>query len=661
MNSLKKFLQTPSAKKQNLKNTVTILAVLIATIAATVLVGFLTSLNSTPPKIIAPTISFQVHNNVLKAEASGEISHWKYVGPRASSACDASVFQEVLGFGVSFKDGQTVFLDFEQDQQKYYCFRATDTDNVTGYGVYHARNLVKPPIVFKLKSNQLEASLSDQEDPQFYKDDWLYLKLNDDQQVCDAQAFADISQLIYQGPRIDISQLAADTIYCFRLSTTNNGYIYRRKVVLKNHSSSTPQVTIVALSGYLYLQADQPIKRWQAIILTGNQKCHWSNFGDQISTSYENVSIIRVRSNDIGRTYCVRAKNKDGLWGYKSLKILKNNQQLEVTISRSAQNNQTRLMVKTSASQTGYWYQLNLTEAKQCRNKDLVSKPALNSGKSLLLDNHHSQPKIYCWYALNNSGGLVAAIPVWSPYQSIIPYATDQKIKVASLATGLNNYQYLSLDEHQSTPLACDQLLSGDQPSNARPVATALVEAPVNHSYCFKALDNLNNPHYSSWFKNKLRRPSATQVALARDLQLTPLGSYIFYQLPLKRHQDLASLRQACASNVSLSCYNPEDQQFHLLSGSDYLSNLDQLKNDFAIALYDYLGSGAQAGLRFELQLLASSQTRLLDPATTNLYLEDLDRTLYNYLILQLQASPSKSFGDFWLRYLNLFFTPDDQ
>ena len=652
MGSLKDFLQQPSAKKQYLKNAIIIFSVLFATMAATLLVGWLTSLNSSPVNQEPPTINFKLKDGFLTASSDSNIVDWKYVGPRIPSSCDASVFQDIVGFGASFERGNHLLLDFERDQHKYYCFRATDSENLSGFAAYHVHNLKEPLILFETEGEFIKAVLNPSANADLYTDDWSFTALESFDEACRGSAFTGISQEIVSGNRVYFKDLENNQLFCFRLRMQSGNYIYRPKLIILQNYTIAPEIQIIPLSGHLYLKANQPIQTWQTVVSSKDATCQWQSFKEIDDSSQENLAVIRIRKQDYGRAYCIRGETVDNFWGYKKYQIEPVRNQLDIRLTKNNKS-QPVLTVENNLNYRGRWYALPLDRAQDCQKNTFNPDQALSTSNSIVAAADAQEVKLYCWQAERN-GVLVTAATIIPPYnKSILPYKVDNQIYAGSLYPPMGNWRYTTTT---NAPLSekCAQVIEEVQEVSFRQP----LEGQLFQFYCLKAADVYGGSHYSDWFYNQPLSPSSEQVALARDLGLSELGQHTFYQVQFKSHRQRQSLLAHCPSSVRFSCYNEKEATLHLLRRGDYLKYSDQIRRDIALALFDYLPEGSINVLRTEIEILYAQQSQLLNASLNDsLFLHNLHKNVYTFLIQRLLDNPENhSFGDFWSNYITTFF-----
>ena len=235
---MKRLWQFLSAveRRREVKTIIIGFVILVTTFVAIILVGYLTSPNpltvTTAPRI---TVS-RFANQLTASVADQEIATWQYVGPKSNSFCQPSLFREVVGFRQNYQEGNSIQLEFERDNQKYYCFRAiAKQSGLSGYQYYLVANLPRPVIAFQQTDAQLVASLHQtQSGSDYIQSSWQYVHLASEQAACDETAFAaDLAQIVNDN-LVYLDTVFEDRIWCFRVAHIDGDYFYAKKSVLIN-------------------------------------------------------------------------------------------------------------------------------------------------------------------------------------------------------------------------------------------------------------------------------------------------------------------------------------------------------------------------------------------------------------------------------------------
>lgn len=216
MNKIKDYSQSPDNRAQ-IKAFIIGLAVLVATFGATYLTGLITSLKSASHEVQPPFIFIETEDDLLKAKSPEQIETWQYIGPSQQSSCDESLFNNFLGFGKTFKEGNRVRLEYERDINKYYCFKGVDSKGIANFAGHYIKDLKRPAITFQQTDQSLTASLGNHVDQNtFDVTSWQYVVLASANTACGGEVFSNNQQIFHQ-PGVELTENNQEISYCFRI------------------------------------------------------------------------------------------------------------------------------------------------------------------------------------------------------------------------------------------------------------------------------------------------------------------------------------------------------------------------------------------------------------------------------------------------------------
>ena len=637
--------------RQHAKTIIVGLAVLIATFSATLLTGWITSRKTPPETIDRPRISFEIRDDLLAAKADKAIASWQYVGPQRQSTCDESIFASFLGFGQTFKAGNQVRLDFQRDNNRYYCFKAVDEAGTPGFGSYYVTDLPRPVIFFQQTATSLIASLSSHADRKDYTDNWQHVLLDNEHSACSKTAFDTL--VVVNEKSVELAPAEKDRHYCFRLQAEDGEFVYRLALVPAGESAP---LTISALpSGrQLYLLADQGIKNWAAAAATG-AGCGPEDFADPglYRLSSEQVAIINLDSAAAQQaSYCIRAQNLAGIYSYQRFDP-PNRRQPAMTINASLRSGRLNLSAETETP-AGNWQIRQAASLNGCQPANFTGLEVLANSRNYTIGYPTQRQRIYCFRALPAVGALYGSYRVPAGDNLVGTYRSGNSISAHSIHPELNNWQYVRRE------------LAAESASNHCSAADFTLQADVRsgqslnfsqvEQYCFRAVDSSGVFHYGRWFTADLRlevtQTDEAVALLASDLGLGELGRIIFYQGQPRFYDKLSELRRVCEAAVRAGCYLPEDNRFHILDNSLEEDDLLELRRSLAkAARLSYLSPEQRAVQTFEISLIYRASQAYFDrllPADfydDHFYEDELAAELHDILT---SLPPDQVINDAW-------------
>ena len=661
MGKIKQFIQSPQNRPQ-IKAVVVGLGLLIATFSATLLTGWLTGRKIASQEARPPLIFSAIKNDILIAESGDDIKSWQYVGPNEQSVCDQTLFDNFLGVGKTFEEGQQVRLEYGRDFGKHYCFRAVNSEGVPGYGPHHVQELERPSIGFTQTASKLKARLErDSADQGFDESSWQHVVLEDASVSCAAAAFADESQII-AGATAELLAANRELHYCFRIRKINS-YVYQAKSVFG--APSQPAIIKSLRSGdNLYLLADQPIKNWAVAVLDGSKQCGESYFSDQpaILSGYQ-VAIIHLHlEHKQAENYCVRAQNENGLFSYQTY-LHSAGLAIEIRPSLDAASDGLRLEA-SSESAVSSWQIIAVDSVSDCAPAAFGNQEQILARVSTLALNYPVDRRlVYCWQA--RQGQLTAYATYEIPIGTLMIVAKQelQVIRAEALLRPLTDWHYVRRE--QATTTDASQHCSADD-FGGEIFAGQSARLETDYLYCFRAEDGSGKTHYGIWqaASQTSAEPQHEEISviLANDLKLTRLGQSILREARPVVHDNLDSLKRACPPANRFSCY-ASDGRLHLLKAAQLdEEQRGELRQSLArIVRWNFLSAEQRASQNFELLLLYDSQLAAFDSILpANFYLHRIYQSEFIGDFHDFLLSQPNSWREFggtdWRNYYLLFF-----
>ena len=651
--------------RQHAKTVIVGLAVLVATFSATLLTGWITSRKTPPDAVAGLQINFEIQADFLTAKADSPVRTWQYVGPKRQSTCDESIFDNFLGFGQTFKEGDRVRLDFHRDNNSYYCFKAIAVDGTTGFGFYYVINLPRPVITFEQTKTTLTAGLSNQVDRAAYTDNWQYVLLANKQSACSASAFAD-PLTVTGGKSVALTISEHDLHYCFRLQAVDGSYTYRLGLVPAGEHA--PPVISTFFSGrQIYLLADQEIKTW-AVALAPAASCGSGDFADPnlYRQSREQIAIINTDSAAAQLdSYCVRAQNQAGLYSYERLEPSGGQAAITITAALEAGG---RLNLTARANMpAGGWQIRRAAALSGCQPENFTDLGLVSSGASHTVGYPTSRYRVYCFRATAGGEFIYGAYRLPAGGNLVGTYRLGDLISGHSIYPQLDNWQYAQRELTDAT--VGSHCSAADFTLGANVVPQQTVRFSRVEQYCFRAESGGGGGwHYGRWFTANLRldstRTDETAAALAAELGLSELGRLILYQTQPSFHDKLSELREICQAAVRAACYLPDENRLHVLEAARNEDDWVELRRNLAqAARLTYLTPDQRAVQIFELSLIYRNNRAYFDTLLPgdfyddHLYEDELAAELADILIsLPEAAVDDAGWRLSWLRWREALF-----
>ena len=649
-------------RRQNIKTIIVAVTIFVTTIGATILVGWITSIQSTSQyDALPPQIDFEKREDILIATSFDDVESWHYVGPIDQSDCDNSLFDEVL-LGKRYKEGNQIRIDYARDYQKYYCFRATSQDNRPGFAIYYLDKLIPPAILFKISQTEIEAYLNPDEDSTTYSNNWQHVTLKDSITACDQLAFSHNQTAVVNGNKANTDNFQEDKYLCFRLSTLSGDHVYQAKLVQIN-SSIEPVINAHLLGSNLYLTSDQLNISWQAVNLDASQNCQLNSFNNQNTYIKKPVAIINTQqANNTNTNFCIRVINPKGVDNYYIYLADQNKPSIDIVIetSRSLDGQTIAMEAKVNQDTVG-WQVKHVKDIQTCVD-NFQDQPTLANTAAISTDYFRSQLTIFCWQGSNPSYQISKAVFIIpASTNRLVSYQLDSTITSRDLwAEPLNNWQFIKTDQQ---PLTTTCHATDFEAYTTYSGQTATGEEATY--YCFRAQLN-QNTYYSQWIKANLGSTKSDEykIALGYDLKLTKLGQALLNQAELKIHDNQNQIRLACSSSIIDSCYNKRQNMIHLYKYANY----DHSSTDLKLALLQYLrqnllNSNQREIQNFQLQSDYLLQTDLINNLDVNNHLSqtifqsEFDDITYSLVMKAIIDNPNNQQLNDWRNYYQLFFT----
>ena len=620
MSKIKDFVQAPENRSQ-IKAFVIGFAVLVATFSATLLTGWITSLKSTPKEVRPPFIFFEQENDLLLAKANRKIETWQYIGPNLQSICGGTLFDDFLGFGQTFKEGDQVRLEYERDLNKHYCFKAVDQDGLTEFGNHYVVDLERPAITFKLTTRRLTASLDARADKQdFDISSWQHAPLKQVASACGREAFS-IPELVVNSPLAELPDGELELHYCFRIRKRDDSYAYRAKSIF-GWQNEAIGIQLLQSGGNLYLLADQKIRNW-VVGVADETPCDAKQFTDgEYYVSEKQLAVIHLHlASQQPEDYCIRAQNETGLYSYIAYE---NQQTINILVEPHLNPQENTLTLTARAEDTvTLWTIVSVTGVGSCKESAFNAGAETIQNNAIDLSYPVDQAKIYCWRAVRGEDNAYAVYIVPRTNNLIATYRDRTTIRAQAMLSPLTSWRYITAAPANTAAEHCtaaDFSRSGVSDGEQATLSEAA-------EYCFQATDAAEQQHYGSWLKAG-PRPVALAVEeavvnIANDLELTRLGRFILYAADPKIHASQAEFALACPANAEISCYSEDDGRLHLLRHSTLSEKqLVKLRSSFIQTVYlDYLTDTQRRGLNFELLILYRQHQEFFDQLLpTNFY-----------------------------------------
>ena len=657
MNKIKDYGQSPDNRAQ-IKALIIGLAVLVATFGATYLTGLITSLKSASQEVQPPFIFIETEDDLLKAKSPEQIETWQYIGPSQQSSCDESLFNNFLGFGKTFKEGNQVRLEYERDINKYYCFKGVDEDGVANFVGHYIKDLQRPAITFQQTDRSLTASLGNHVDQSLFDEtSWQYIVLADSNTACGSEVFGN-SQEIFNQSKVELAENNQEISYCFRIQQ-GAGYTYQAKSILGSQGKPT-KISTIKSNNKLYLLADQRITDWAVIAAEEDVKCDASYFtGD---THHINTRQIAILNFQQPADYCIRAQNEIGIFSYQS--YIHTSDPVNIMIQVALDSNANSLSLQTSTdTQASQWQVADIGQISAC-NADAFSDASQVVAQSSKVDLNYpnSQAHIYCWQARSNETFAYAFYLIPSSNKMIVAYPGQHAIEALALLRPLQDWQYVeratddnSLGDHCAEIDFSTSVNAGQQAS-----------FKAASDYCFSAVDELGQRHYGIWTRGAIQKLDLAleelAVNLANDLQLAGLGRSILYDLKPRLYENKEALLSFCPSTTKVGCYALKDKRLHLLKKASFTkAEGNELRQGIAQAIrHNYLSDQQRSFLDFELLVLYQQHRENFSsflPANfygQHFYEDQFIEDFYNYLIVN--PSYWSKGHPIWRNYYELFF-----
>ncbi len=657
MNKIKDYSQSPDNRAQ-IKAFIIGLAVLVATFGATYLTGLITSLKSASQEVQPPFLFIEIEDDLLKAKSPATIETWQYIGPNQQSSCNESLFNNFLGFGKTFKEGNQVRLEYERDINKYYCFKGVDTEGVANFAGHYIQDLERPAIIFQQTAQSLTASLGNHVEQNIFDEtSWQYVVLTNSNTACGSEVFGN-SQQIFDQSRVELIENNQEINYCFRIRQGSE-YTYQAKSILSSQGKPT-KISTIKSNNKLYLLADQRITDWAVIAAKEDVKCDKSYFtGD---THHINASQIAIINFQQPADYCIRAQNEIGIFSYQS--YTHTSDPINIIIKPALDSNANSLSLQAETdTQVSQWRVADIGQINTC-NADVFSDDSQVVAQTSKVDLNYpnSQAHIYCWQARFNETFAYAFYVIPSSNKMIVAYPGQHTIEALALLRPLQDWQYVerakdnnSLGDHCSKIHFIDSVNSGQQ-------------APFKAAsdYCFSAVDELGQKHYGIWTRAEVQRLDLTleelAVNLANDLKLAGLGRSILYDLRPRLYENKEALLSFCPSTTKVGCYALKDKRLHLLKKASFANaERNELRQGIAQAIrHNYLSNQQRSFLDFELLVLYQQHRENFSsflPANfygQHFYEDQFIEDFYNYLIVN--PSYWSKGHPIWRNYYELFF-----
>ena len=668
MSKIKEFIQSPD-KRQHLKTIVIAMSILIATFSATLLTNWITSLKSASDPPEPPGIYFERRDDLLRARSNQVIEAWQYAGPRRQSICNETIFTDILVFGKTFEEGNRVRLDFDRDNNRYYCFKAIDQNGIAGFASYSVTDLDRPIIVFKQTSDKLTASLDPQTEANIYTSDWQHVLLGNSTEECSEKAFLDQAS-IFSSNEIVLGIIEQDLHYCFRLMAKNGDYIYQIRTVTDDKNTAA-QINVLKSGNKLYLSSTQTIKNWVVAVLDETENCESENFKDaqNYRLSSNQITIINLHlETRQAEDYCIRAQNKIGLYSYKKY-ILDEEPLINIKTSFTSARSRLVLTAESFSSVSG-WQVAHLGSINDCQVDRFSGQNIVAYQRQIEVAYPSNRSQIYCWQATSGQNKTYAVHLVPAADKMIATYRIGNQIKAYSLGAQLSNWQYISRDNQRNESGSLDHCDDLDFSNNTAIANGQMITFGQVKQYCFRAVNQAGVNHHSRWFTADLylneSQAGENAVVLANDLKLTDLGKFIFYSTKPKFHEDLSDLQSSCNLKTAFSCYSFEDRRIHILKSSETTKDLDELRTSITQAVrWHYLTDQQRIVQDFELAILYQDNQAFFDEVLPkNFYIdkfyegEFLDG-FYNFLMTQATDGINlRDWQESWQYYHQSFFNP---
>ena len=667
MLKIKEFLLSPN-NRQQIKTVVIGMAVLVATFNATLLTGWITSLKATPEEITPPVIIVEHQDDFLKASADQEIENWQYVGPTRHSTCDETIFDNFLGFGQTFKQGNRARLDFYKDNNKYYCFRAINEQGTSGFKSYPVTGLDRPIIIFKQTKDELTASLSIQADDNDYDaSGWQYTFLSNKQSACSERSFSSLSNpTIFSSNTATLTTSQEDVYYCFRLLTIDGDYVYQIKII--GGGENTPAIiNPLQTADKLYLLADQEVKDWIVVVQEESETCDNENFendGDN-HFSQKETAIINLDSRaSQADSYCIRAQNKAGIYSYKKQILEKTD--FSITIEADLATTNPTLRGSTDSA-GGVWQIAAVENLNNCRQEEFDDLTTISYQNNLPIKYPENIQKTYCWQISENSNKAYAIYSIPAGDKLIATYRVNDQITGHSLYPDLSNWQYVSRPVSTGIKNLKEHCSEADFDIDPKDIDLPVITFVQVEQYCFRASNEKDDYHYGFWFTAdlKLNKPPTEDalVILADQLNLTDLGKSIFYRSKPEFHDTASEIEAVCGFKTRTSCYSNENGHIHILQTDNLGERLKDLKRDIAqAARWNYLSTEQRLIQDLELSVIYRQNKTFLDetlPANfydSQFYEEELLNSFHDFLMSHETEINLGQWGQSWWNYRRLFF-----
>lgn len=665
MGKIKTFFQSKDNRHQ-FKTFVIGLAVLVATFSATLLTGWIASLKSAPTEVEQPNIVFERSGDLLTAKASEEIESWQYVGPRRQSNCNETIFSNFLGVGQTFKEGAQLRLQYERDNNKYYCFKAVNEAGVPGFEYYHVVNLAKPLIAFEETSSTIAAVLDDDDNlsqyPEKNERQWQYVALTNQTTPCSETAFSYAEQPIVRNHVINLADNLDDLYYCFRLQKTNGEYVYQTKFILANQSAIL-NIKVFSSGDRLYIHADEEIKSWAVAKLEDTTICDVTNFDDEANyhLNYEQIAVMILRVNlRLQDNYCIRAQNPDGLFAYKKYEREQSEDFIQIRSEVNTEDSLLKLIAENRIPVEN-WRIARVSGFSDCNDQRFESQTIITETNTLTLEQPLAQTKIYCFQAAHAEQKAYAIYFVASSDNMLGIYNNNAEVKAVGLLQNLTNWHSETAPPEEKNNLLgdyCPKTIGSLQPSSTN----SNLKYTQGHLYCFVGMTENGNNYYSPWIQaQRLDISPETEeyiVILAHDIGLTELSRFVLYQAQPTFYENLSQLREVCGQKAQISCFIKADKSVHILKKENNQQHLTELKTTITqVIRWHYLTPAQRQAhdqhlLLFYQQNMTEFEEILPDNFYDNhMYLSDFINAFHTFLITK-----NVDWGPTWQHWQALFF-----